>query len=75
MSREDVFRAKEKYLLTDQSATVGTLLDGTNCKILLDSVAKELYVKAVLPKNLCIVCLSLPLKLKWFRLGMVQVAT
>ena len=37
MSRKDAFREQEQYLLTDQLTTFGTILDGTNCKIILDS--------------------------------------
>ena len=37
MSREDVPKAQEQFLLTDQSTTIGTLLGGTTYKIYLDS--------------------------------------
>ena len=37
MSGEDAFKAKKQFSLTVQSTTIGTLLDGTHCKILLDS--------------------------------------
>ena len=35
--RKGVIKAQEQFSITDQSTTVGTLLNGTNFKILLDS--------------------------------------
>ena len=36
-----VMKAQEQFSVTDQSTTKGTLLDGTDCKILLDSGATK----------------------------------
>ena len=34
MSRKDALKVQEQFLLTDQSTTMGTLPDGTDCRIL-----------------------------------------
>ena len=41
MSREDYIKAQEQVLITNQSTMKGTLLDGMDCKILLDSGATK----------------------------------
>ena len=44
MSRKDSLKIKENFSLTDNSATIGTLLDGTDFKILLYSGAIRSYM-------------------------------
>ena len=39
MSPRDAIIPQEQFSIIDRSTTVGTLLDGTDCKILLDSDA------------------------------------
>ena len=41
MSREDALKEEEQLSVIDQSTTIGTLLEGTDCKILLDSAATK----------------------------------
>ena len=43
-SRGDAMKAQEQFSITDQSTTVGTLLDDTDCKILLDSGATKNFM-------------------------------
>ena len=38
-SRRDTINGQEQFSTTDQSTTVGTLLNGTDCKILIDNGA------------------------------------
>ena len=43
-TRKDVTKAQEQFSIADQSTTVGTLLDGLDCKILLDSSATKSFM-------------------------------
>ena len=43
-TRKGVIRAQEQFSITGQSTTVGTLLDGTDCKILFDSGYTESFM-------------------------------
>ena len=43
-SRRNALKAQEQISITDQSITVGTLLDETDCKILLDSGAINIFI-------------------------------
>ena len=53
VKREDFPKAQEQFSLTDQSTSIGTLLDGTDYKILQDSGSyQEFYVKIVLSQKL-----------------------
>ena len=52
MKKEDAFKVQWKFLLTDQSSTIASLLVGTNCKILLDSGArKSLCQRSIISKT------------------------
>ena len=52
MSREDTLKAQEQLLITDQFTTMGTLLDGIDCKILLDScTTKSIMLKQYYLRN------------------------
>ena len=48
MPKEDAIRAQEQLSLRDHSTTIGTILDGTDCKMLLGSGATKFYIKAIL---------------------------
>ena len=41
MIQEDNLKVEEKFLMTEQGYTVGKLLDGTECQILLDTGASK----------------------------------
>ena len=41
MTRNDKMAVEEKFLITEQGYTVGKLLDGTECQILLDTGASK----------------------------------
>ena len=43
-TRKGVLKAHEQFSITDWSTTVGTLLDGTDCKILLDSCITKSFI-------------------------------
>ena len=43
-TRKGAINAQEQFSITDQSTTVGTLLDCTDCKILLDSGATQSFM-------------------------------
>ena len=45
-SRGDDIKAQEQFSIIDQSTTVGTLLDGTDCKIFLDSDATKVLCQS-----------------------------
>ena len=77
MPREDAFKAKKQFLLTDQSTTIRTLLDGTNYKVLLNigAIKSFMAMKYYLETKLCMICLGLTLKLRFSKLGMGQVWT
>ena len=55
MSKEDILKAQQQFLHTDQFTTIGILLDHTDCKILLDSGA----AKSVMPKQYYLTNMSL----------------
>ena len=44
MTSQDAVRAQEQYTLKDHSKITGTLLDGTNCEILLDRGAVKRFI-------------------------------
>ena len=44
MTRETRIKAEEKFSITGQGFTLGRLLDGTECQILLDRGASKLYM-------------------------------
>ena len=44
MNRDTKFRAKEGFSITRQGFTSGKLLDGTDCRILLDTAATTSYM-------------------------------
>ena len=44
MTREIRIKAKEKFPITRQGFTLGKLLDGTECQILLDTGANKSYM-------------------------------
>ena len=45
LSKHEAFRAQEQFCLIDQSTTMATLLDGTNCKRLeRDSGATKSFI-------------------------------
>ena len=49
MTRETRIKVEEKIPITGQSYTLGKLLDGTECQILLDTRDKQIiYVKIIL---------------------------
>ena len=60
MQREDSLKAQEQFSLADQSTTMATLPDGTDCKILLDSgnIKSFMSKQNYLTINYCMVCLS-----------------
>ena len=43
-SGKEVIKAQEQFPITDQSTTVGTLLDGTDCKIHLHNCATKSFI-------------------------------
>ena len=54
-TRKGVIKAQEQFSITDQSTTVGNLLDCTEWKILLDSGAAKSFMSknTILEINLC----------------------
>ena len=44
MTRNDKIAVEERFLITEQGYTVGKLLDGTECQILLDTGASKLFM-------------------------------
>ena len=44
MTRLDKIKAKEKFPLSEQGYTVGKLLDGMECQILLDIGASKSFI-------------------------------
>ena len=53
MTREDVMKAQEQFSLTDQPIIIATLLDGTDCKILLyNGFAKSFMSKQYYLRNI-----------------------
>ena len=44
MTRLDKIKAEEKFLVSEQGYTVGKLLDGTECQILLDIGAGKSFM-------------------------------
>ena len=44
MTRETKIKAEEKIPITGQGYTLGKLLDGTDCQILLDTGAQASYI-------------------------------
>ena len=44
MTREDKLTIEEKFTITEQGYTVGKLLDGTGCQILLDTGASKSFM-------------------------------
>ena len=44
MTRETKIKAEEKILITGQGYTLGKLLDGTDCQILLDTGTSKSYM-------------------------------
>ena len=44
MTQDDDLMIEEKFLITEQGYTVGKLLNGTECQILLDTGASKLFM-------------------------------
>ena len=42
--KENIIKLQEQCSITDHPTTIGTLLDGTECKILLDSGASKSFM-------------------------------
>ena len=55
MTRETRIKAEEKFPITGQGFTLGKLLDGTECQILLDTSASQSYMS----KSYYLICKSL----------------
>ena len=55
MSRENALKAQKQFSPTDQSTTMGTSLDGTDCKLLLDNGASKSFMsKQYYLRNNCL---------------------
>ena len=69
MTRATKIKAEEIFSILEQGYTVGKLLDGKECQILLDMGASKSYMSEpyYLRCNLYIHCQSLHLKLKEFK--------
>ena len=77
MSGKDALKAHEQLSLTDQSATMGTLLDDMDCKIFLDSDATRSFMKSsIILENKSLHSLyKFSSKVKLFKLEMGQLLT
>ena len=54
-SKNNKIKAKESFPISEQGYTIGKLLDGTECQILLDTGASKLFMS----KSYCMHCKSL----------------
>ena len=48
MKREEVMKAEESFLISEQGFVMGKLLNGEECQILLDMGASKLYMSKIL---------------------------
>ena len=61
-------KAEEKFTISEKGYTIGKLLDGMECQILLDTGANHSCTNHnIYSVNLYICCQNPLLKLKWFK--------
>ena len=70
MTRNTTIKAQESFPITQQGVTLGKLLGGTGCQILLDTGAIKSYMSKsfYLKLNACMHCQNLhpiPIEYKW----------
>ena len=75
MTRDTEARAEERFPITAQGYTRGELLDGTDCKILIDTGASKSYMSKLyfLRCKSLYALPNLPLTLKEYRSVMVNI--